>query len=183
VSPPSSPTSSTGAVTDPAREPARQAGLALVTFPAIRSGPTDGTEGGTVGPLSLLYAPVPRGLRKGTKKAGPIRRGKSSRSGSCLLLYVPGGAEPKHEDRGQSTARYFVAARLVRFYASASGGGASSRVTAAASSRAISAAILRVPGQQPELRGVRRPSLRTPRAAWFRSPFGRRPGGRPASTS
>ena len=48
-----------------------------------RSGPTEVRRGETVGPLTLLYAPAPLGLRKRTKGAGPFQEG-GNRNGPTL---------------------------------------------------------------------------------------------------
>jgi hypothetical protein len=45
-----------------------------------RSGPTEVRRGETVGPLTLLYAPAPPGLRKSTKRAGPFQEGGNGNS-------------------------------------------------------------------------------------------------------
>jgi hypothetical protein len=54
-----------------------------------RSGPTEVRRGETVGPLTLLYAPTPPGLRKGTKRAGPFQEGGNGNSPALICsLYT-----------------------------------------------------------------------------------------------
>jgi hypothetical protein len=64
-----------------------------------------GKEGGTAGPLNLLYAPAPLGSRKSARRAGPFQEGGNRIGPAHAYSYIPRSTGFKREGRLRRPAR------------------------------------------------------------------------------